>query len=97
MDEALRKNPSEAVNWYRKGADQGIVKAQIVLGFAYFQGEGVEKDLLQAYKWFTLAEKQEPGCASGELNFLKKTLPPPQIPKAQELVKEWKPEKPKGK
>ena len=45
----------KAVKWYRKVAEQGLAPAQVCLGVAYYQGEGVAKDPVEAYAWINLA------------------------------------------
>jgi TPR repeat protein len=57
-DGGLTKDPSEAVKWYRKAADQGYVDGQLRLAGCYFEGTGVEKDPVEAAKWFRKAADQ---------------------------------------
>ena len=42
----------------RQAAEQGDVEAQVKLGAAYHNGEGVEQDFAEAVKWFRLAAAQ---------------------------------------
>src|SRR5690349_13316307 len=44
-----RKAYSKAVEWYRKAAEQGDTLGQFGLGRAYFLGQGVEPDDIEAY------------------------------------------------
>ena len=46
-----------AIDWYEKAAKQGDDKAQYKLGFMYEKGKGVEEDIIQAVKWYTIAAK----------------------------------------
>lgn len=46
-----------AVQWYTRAAMQNHVAAQNNLGYMYINGQGVEKNLQQAYKWALLAEE----------------------------------------
>ncbi len=48
----------QAVELYRKAADQGLAAAQTQLGICYFEGIGVEKDYDEAVRLFNLAAKQ---------------------------------------
>ena len=48
----------QAVELYRKAADQGLASAQTQLGICYFEGVGVEKDYDEAVRLFNLAAKQ---------------------------------------
>ena len=43
-----KKDPAEAVAWYRKAAEQGNPVAQNHLGNCYAYGQGVDKDLVEA-------------------------------------------------
>ena len=49
------KDDAEAVQWYRKAAEQGNDSAQWRLGLMYAAGEGVLKDHAEAVRWFRLA------------------------------------------
>ena len=42
--EGLRQNPSEAVQWFRRAADQGYAAAQYNLGFSDQNGSGFVRD-----------------------------------------------------
>ena len=50
-----RKSYARALSWLRKAAEQGHPGAQNRLGVMYERGEGVRIDLVEAYKWYTLA------------------------------------------
>jgi localization factor PodJL len=47
-----------AAQWFRKAADRGIADSQYNLGILYARGIGVEQNLPEAYKWFSLASAQ---------------------------------------
>jgi len=47
----------EAAKWYRKAAIQGHAGAQLYLGIFLAQGQGVEPDFIEAYKWIELAKQ----------------------------------------
>lgn len=49
---------AKAAKLYRPLAEQGEVKAQIVLGSMYDTGLGVPQDYIEAAKWYLLAAKQ---------------------------------------
>lgn len=52
---AGRSAPSSAINCYRSEAEEGNPKAQLKMGFAYHAGIGVEKNLVLAYVWHSIA------------------------------------------
>jgi hypothetical protein len=45
------KNDVEAVNWFRKAADQGDAPAQADLGGMYANGLGVAQNGVEAVNW----------------------------------------------
>jgi localization factor PodJL len=49
------KNASE---WFHKAADRGVADSQFNLGILYARGIGVEQNLAESYKWFSLAAAQ---------------------------------------
>jgi TPR repeat protein len=52
-------DPVEAMTWYQKSAEQGLVIAQEVLADHYLKGEGVTKDPAEAMKWYQRAAEQD--------------------------------------
>ncbi|MHB8717143.1 MAG: tetratricopeptide repeat protein, partial [Sulfuricaulis sp.] len=55
--ECAPKNEKQAVEWFRRAAEQGLAGSQMTLGMLYEQGVGVEKDEAQAKKWYALAQQ----------------------------------------
>lgn len=49
------RNPAIAASWYQKSANQGYPAGQLALGRLYFEGDGRQRDLVEAYKWMYLA------------------------------------------
>ncbi|MBR5893847.1 MAG: sel1 repeat family protein, partial [Bacteroidaceae bacterium] len=66
----VEKDPTEAVKWYRKAAEQGQVNAQYNLGLCY--EIGVAKDLAEAVKWYRKAAEQGHADAKAALQRLNK-------------------------
>ena len=48
---------NQAVDWYRKAAEQNEAAAQYSLGLMYDQGTGVPRNLSEANRWYNLAAK----------------------------------------
>ena len=48
----VKQDPSRAVEWYFKSANQGFRQAQINLGIMYEMGRGVSKNLEESNKWY---------------------------------------------
>lgn len=53
-----KRNPGKAVEWYERAARKGHAAALNNLGWMRYQGEGVERNLVEAYKWYALAARQ---------------------------------------
>lgn len=53
----IEKDLKGAMDWYIKAAHKGNVKSQLILGNAYYDGFGVERDLLRAYFWWDRASR----------------------------------------
>ncbi len=81
----------EAVEWYRKAAEQNLVKAQFYLGICYSQGQGVAKDEAEAYKWFLLAAGQGDKGAIKQVDKLKRSMTRRQIAEGQKRARDFKP------
>lgn len=57
-DRDVPKDAAEAVQCYRKAAEQGDAVAQFSLGWMYYQGRGVERNYGRAIVWFRKAADQ---------------------------------------
>ena len=70
-------------------AEKGRAAAQLVLGMMYFKGTGVEKNIIEAYKWLIVSEKL--GQEAGKKNriFIERQMSRNQIEKAHKLAKSW--------
>ena len=76
----------EAATWYRKAASQKLAGAQNSLGGMYLFGEGVPKDPVEAYKWFSLAAAQGDTNALNGQKLVAKSLSAQQLSEAKRLV-----------
>jgi TPR repeat protein len=56
-----------AAKWYTLAAEQGIARAQMLLGVIYQKGQGVLQDDTTAVKWCSLAAKQGDADAQNNL------------------------------
>ncbi|MNC76241.1 Sel1 repeat protein [compost metagenome] len=72
--------------WYRKAAEQGYAGAQTSLGMMYASGQGVPKDVKQAYAWFSVAAANGSGKAAEWRDAVAKELPPAALAAAQALA-----------
>lgn len=81
----------EAAKWYRKAAEQGHCGAQLYLGLFLAQGQGVEVNLIEAYKWIELAKRgnaRDKFAADDCQNRLIAFMTPDQIAEGQRLARE---------
>jgi hypothetical protein len=58
---------AEAVRLFRLAADQGLSRAQHILGGCYDDGSGVDQDYAEAVRWYRLAANQGDACAQCRL------------------------------
>ena len=65
--------------------------AQYMLGVAYCNGDGVARDLVNAYMWADLAAKAGESEAFDLRRFVEKQMTSAQIKDAQRMSREWKP------
>ena len=70
---AKKKNPQEAVEWYRRAAKLGNVLAQHNLGNAYASGAGVEQSDELAVKWWLMAAEQGDAIPQYQLGVMYET------------------------
>ena len=66
----VRQDYTEAVKWFRLGAEQGHDESQYNLGFCYLEGYGVPQNNEEAVKWFRLAAEQGHSDAQKALEYL---------------------------
>jgi TonB family protein len=70
-DQYLAKQDySNAINWFRKAADQGNAEAQANIGWLYKNGRGVKQDYAAAMEWYSKAANQGDGNAEGAVGWL---------------------------
>jgi TPR repeat protein len=53
--ECVEANGAKAVEWFKKAAEQGMTGSMATLGMMYKEGNGVEKNVEEARKWYKLA------------------------------------------
>ena len=84
-----QRNYKGAYNMIVPLAEKGKAAAQLVLGMMYFKGTGVEKNIIEAYKWLIVSEKL--GQEAGKKNriFIERQMSRNQIEKAHKLAKNW--------
>jgi TPR repeat protein len=58
LGDGVTQDDVEAVEWYRRAAEQGVVEAQYYLALMQLNGEGVLQNYAEAIKWFRRAAEQ---------------------------------------
>ena len=69
-----RKNPEKAFEWFSLAAEQKLGPAEYMVGSAYYEGQGVEKNLMMAYVFWRIA-RQNPTTDDFAISGLKISLP----------------------
>jgi alpha/beta superfamily hydrolase len=64
--EERAQDRTQAFEWYRKAAEQGLAVAQLNVGIAYDEGLGIPQDYTQAIEWYRKAAEQ--GLVNAQLN-----------------------------
>ena len=91
----------QAIGWYRKAANKGHPVAQHVLGLMYREGCGVDQDLVEAFKWLSLAIRGRDRVLAHdaksdpvrEREKLLATMNQWQIDQADKLTGAWRPQR----
>jgi hypothetical protein len=81
---------AEAVTWFALSAKQKHVPSQLLLAAAHELGEGRERDLSEAYKWFSLADVLRPGAGKAGMDRLAAKLTPDQLEDAKRQAADFK-------
>jgi TPR repeat protein len=84
----VEKDFSLAAAWWRKAAAQGDTQAQLNLSGSYSKGEGVAKDIVEAYAYWNLSGKNANLLAMIVLFIGEKTMSAEQANAVQQRTKE---------
>jgi TPR repeat protein len=95
MGMGIKQDNSEAIKWFRKGAELGDADCLWGLGHCYLDGRGAPQDSVQAYALYSasldgfmnLEQKQAYSERCAELG---KKLTKEQLKWAEPLIAEWK-------
>jgi uncharacterized protein len=74
-----KRDHQKALEWYHKAADQGFPPAQFALGKMLMEGKHVEKDLVRAFQWLSLAIANGSKRAGKAMEELVKQMTPDQF------------------
>lgn len=81
-----------AVKLWQEAAEGGNTGAQVDLAVMYWRGEGAPKNMVMAYVWLKLAERDKDVAGMADVNMtgLKQQMSPEQIKAAEELAETYK-------
>ena len=83
-------NGTLAASWYQRSANQGNPDGQLALGRLYFEGDGVTRNLVEAYKWMYLAGRGT-SKAFAYLRVIGNMLTYDQMSSAMQEAQRWSP------
>ena len=75
-----------AIRLFRPLAEQGNPKAQSVIGAMYRKGQGVAKNSVRTFMWFSLAAKRGDAKANAELQQVSRDMTPAEMSQAREMM-----------
>ena len=93
--QGVAKDRKRAVSFWKIAADAGVDGAQSDLGLTLVRADGVEKDLIEAYKWFAISARSNNPDIASKSGFMREDLAKKmeleQIFEAQKRVREFEP------
>jgi len=75
-----------AIRLFRPLAEQGNTKAQSVLGVMYHRGQGVARNSVRAFIWFSRAAARGDARAKTELRDVSQTMTRQEVSQAREMA-----------
>jgi TPR repeat protein len=75
-----------AIRLFRPLAEQGNARAQHLIGVMYHKGEGVARNSVRAFAWFSLAAAHGDRGAKAKLRDVSKTMTPEELSQAREMA-----------
>lgn len=87
---AGKKDPQKAFSWIREAADLGMPAAQGSLANLYANGNGVDRDVVQAYAWSGLAAENGHAASSRVHDRLRNSMTAEQIDRAEAFMNDRK-------
>jgi TPR repeat protein len=99
--EGVPKNYETAAKLFYEAAQNDYAESRFYLAYLYLMGKGVETNKIKALAWLSLAVNKldddfnygQKNRAKKDIALLERELSPEQVRKAQELTKDWKPDK----
>lgn len=83
----------KAANWFEKAAERGVVDSQFNLAVLFESGQGLPKNIADAYVWYSIAAGQGDQFAKTRVEVLKETLDQADLVSALSRAEKFKPVK----
>ena len=80
------KDMGKAVEWLGYAARAGLLQAQLVLGYLYERGEGVEANASEAYVWYSMAAAQDVPYAVESVKRVAAVMTPEEVETARARI-----------
>lgn len=80
-----------AIYWFKHAANRNLADSQFNLAILYQNGVGLKKNLVESYKWFSLAARQGDIDAAARRDKIEKSLKKEELLLASQLLQKWKP------
>jgi TPR repeat protein len=87
---------ARATSWYRAAAELGHRNAQFETSIAYYKGQGVAADKVEAAKWWTIAMTPDDAFAQRirpSVQSAQAKLTPGELAEGQRRAQAWKPQR----
>jgi TPR repeat protein len=75
-----------AIRLFRPLAEQGNARAQHLIGVMYHKGEGVARNSVRAFAWFSLAAAHGDRDAQAKLREVSQTMTPDELSQARDMA-----------
>jgi TPR repeat protein len=75
-----------AIRLFRPLAEQGNARAQHLIGVMYHRGQGVARNSVRAFAWFSLAAAHGDREAKAKLRDVSQTMTPEELSQAREMA-----------
>ena len=97
----VEPNRDEANRLYRTAAEAGVAEAQVIVGLDYTDDENMPVDLVEAYRWLTIASSTSTSASvladvADLRESVRTRLSAEQLAEARRMVLEWHPSTPQS-
>ena len=87
----VNKDVDQGLFWIRKSAEDGYYISQYYLGERYFEGDIINKDIVEAYAWTKISLKNvSDNSMHHQLNVIEKEMTETQLSKGKSLAEKYK-------